>query len=373
MGQEKTKDGKPDFRASTLWFLGTRLTGGEDGQPEIRRRTATAVDRNRRAARNHGSHDVEEVYDTETIQLYLRHEGDPAEALQLLGQWQVTIGGGISTGLGRAKVTAISYRTLDLSHPADLLARVSLRDAGPDALDALLQDGTDHEVTAEESPILLEATIRIDGLNLPTQNLKDQPRPEDHWFHGTRWKGILRGRVEYIGRSLGLDVCGAEDQQWRCCGDCAVCEVFGSGETGVARWSFHFTPLKPDHPAGRTRNAIDRFTGGVAEKKLFPERTVTCQARLVIGQLDGVEEHHAWVLKALLLALRDLQEGYLGIGGRTSTGLGSVQFKKLKLGEEFQRFKMTATSLKDVEGITEADIELERTHRSLKEKETQHA
>ena len=373
MGQEKTKDGKPDFRASTLWFLGTRLTGGEDGQPEIRRRTATAVDRNRRAARNHGSHDVEEVYDTETIQLYLRHEGDPAEALQLLGQWQVTIGGGISTGLGRAKVTAISYRTLDLSHPADLLARVSLRDAGPDALDALLQDGTDHEVTAEESPILLEATIRIDGLNLPTQNLKDQPRPEDHWFHGTRWKGILRGRVEYIGRSLGLDVCGAEDQQWRCCGDCAVCEVFGSGETGVARWSFHFTPLKPDHPAGRTRNAIDRFTGGVAEKKLFPERTVTCQARLVIGQLDGVEEHHAWVLKALLLALRDLQEGYLGIGGRTSTGLGSVQFKKLKLGEEFQRFKMTTTSLKDVEGITEADIELERTHRSLKEKETQHA
>ena len=103
---------------------------------------------------------------------------------------------------------------------------------------------------------------------------------------------------------------------------------------------------------------------------------MTCQARLVIGQLDGVEEHHAWVLKALLLALRDLQEGYLGIGGRSSTGLGSVRFEKLKLGEEFQRFKMTATNLKDVEGITEADIELERTHRSLKEKEekeTQHA
>ncbi len=379
MGQEKTKNGKPDFRASALWFLGTRITGVEDGQPEIRRRTATAVDRNRRAARNHGSHDVEEVYDTETIQLYLRHEGDPAEALRLLGKWRVTIGGGISTGLGHAEVTAISYRTLDLSHPADLLARVSLRDAGPDALDALLQGGTDHKVTAEESPTLLEATIRIDGLNLPTQNLKDQLRPEDHWFHGTRWKGTLRGRVEYIGRSLGLDVCGAEDQQWRGCGRCSVCEVFGSGETGAGRWSFHFTPLKPGHPAGRTRNAIDRFTGGVAEKKLFPEKTMTSRARLVIGQLRDVEEHHAWVLKALLLALRDLQEGYLGIGGRTSTGLGSVQFEKLKLGEEFQRFKMTATSLKDVEGITEADIELERTHRSLKkqkekeEKETQHA
>ena len=113
----------------------------------------------------------------------------------------------------------------------------------------------------------------------------------------------------------------------------------------------------------------------MAEKKLFPEKTVTSRARLVIGQLDGVEEHHAWVLKALLLALRDLQEGYLGIGGRTSTGLGSVRFEKLKLGEEFQRFGM-ATTLEVVEGITEADIELERTHRSLKdkeEKETQHA
>lgn len=369
MGQEKMKNGKQDFRASALWFLGARLTGVEDGQPEIRRRTATAVDRNRRAARNHGSHDIEEVYGTETIQLYLRHEGDPAEALRLLGKWRVTIGGGISTGLGRAKVTAIWYRTLDLSQPADLLARVSLQDTGPDALDALLQGGADHKVNTGESPTLLEATIRVEGLNLPTQKLADQLRPEDHWFHGTRWKGILRGRVEYIGRSLGLDVCGAEDQQWRGCGDCAVCEVFGSGETGVGRWSFHFTPLKPDHPAGRTRNAIDRFTGGVAEKKLFPEKTVTSRARLVIGQLSGVEEHHAWVLKALLLALRDLQEGYLGIGGRTSTGLGSVRFEKLRLGEEFQRFEITATTPEAVEGITEADIELERTHRSLKEKE----
>ena len=137
----------------------------------------------------------------------------------------------------------------------------------------------------------------------------------------------------------------------------------------MGRWSFHFTPLEPDHPAGRTRNAIDRFTGGVAEKKLFPEKTVTSRARLVIGQLSGVEEHHAWVLKALLLALRDLQEGYLGIGGRSSTGLGSVRFEKLRLGEEFQRFGMTATSLEAVEGITEAEIELERTYRLLKEKE----
>jgi len=39
------------------------------------------------------------------------------------------------------------------------------------------------------------------------------------------------------------------------------------------------------------------------------------------------------------------------------------------LGEEFQRFGMTATSLEAVEGITEAEIELERTYRLLKEKE----
>ena len=357
MGREKTRDGKREFRASALWFLGTRLTGGGGGRPEIRRRTATAVDRNRRAARNHGSHDVEEVYDTGAIQLYLRHEGDPTEALRLLGQWRVTIGGGISTGLGRARIAAIRYRTLDLSQPADLL-----------------QDGADQPVAAGESSTLLEATICIEGLNLPTQDPKDRPRPEDHWFHGTRWKGILRGRVEYIGRSLGLDVCGAEDQQWRGCGECSVCEVFGSGETGVGRWSFHFSPLEFDHPEGRTRNAIDRFTGGAAEKKLFPERTVTTRARLVIGRLGDIEAHHAWVLKALLLALRDMREGYLGIGGRTSTGLGSVRFEDLRLGEEFQRFGMSATSLENVEGITETEIELEHTRRSLGEKEEmQHA
>ena len=45
--------------------------------------------------------------------------------------------------------------------------------------------------------------------------------------------------------------------------------------------------------------------------------------------------------------------------------------------EEFQRFGMAATTPEAAEGITEAEIELERTHRSLgeeKEKEEmQHA
>ena len=54
-----------------------------------------------------------------------------------------------------------------------------------------------------------------------------------------------------------------------------------------------------------------------------------------------------------------------------------MRFEKLRLGEEFRRFGMAATTPENVEGITEAEIELERTHRSLGEleekEEMQHA
>jgi len=58
-------------------------------------------------------HDVEEVYGTETIQLYLRHEGDPAPD----GQGTLTLERGIEIGhifqLGRKYTDAFDVQILD--------------------------------------------------------------------------------------------------------------------------------------------------------------------------------------------------------------------------------------------------------------------
>ena len=62
------------------------------------------------------------------------------------------------------------------------------------------------------------------------------------------------------------------------------------------------------------------------------------------------------MIKALLLALRDLDDGFTGIGGRGATGLGAVSFLDLKLNSAIQELGITATRLSDAPKITVADL-----------------
>lgn len=370
MGRVEAGADGAEFFASNLWFLGTAL----DGLAEKRSRTATAIDRRHRAARKTSSHTVEEVYDASLIKLYLRYEGRADDILGLLASWPVLIGGGVSSGLGQARVTGIRHRTLDMTDPADVLARASLSGAGPGAMDSLLDGAANYlegmhegDASAGGLPIEIDAACHIDGLSTPVAKRDDESRPEHYWFRGTSWKGLLRSRVEYIGRSLGLNVCGVDGKTWDGCGRCTVCDVFGSSATGVARWSFSFTKLS-DAAAqrDRTRVSIERFTGGAADARLFPERTLSDDnAKFTVRRLaaEDLEPRHAWVAKALLLALLDLHEGYTGIGGRSATGLGTVTFNTITLGADFadQQFSSVAeTGLPAVPRITPEDLEAAR-------------
>ncbi len=350
--------------ASPVWFLGTRLTGAGDRGPRIERRTGTSISRARRAARIHGLHGIDEVYGAEEVRLYLRFDGDSAEILPLLASWRPSVGGGLTTGLGRARVAAIRYRTFDTGKRADIIARATIAAAGDRGLDSLLVDGQDHEVIGGEDSPALSAIICIDDLHLNGLTDNKEDRVEHQWFHGTRWKGMLRSRVEYIGRSLGLTVCGEDEQTWEGCGRCSVCETFGSADTGAGLWSFECTKLSNPRDAGkvRYRNAIDRFTGGVLDQRLFCEVTSsTAAARLVIGSRSELEPHHVWVAKALLLALKDLHDGYFGIGGRSTTGLGAVRIDSWEIGPGLRGVVADASSLQEFPRIDHADLAADKT------------
>lgn len=75
-----------------------------------------------------------------------------------------------------------------------------------------------------------------------------------------------------------------------------------------------------------THNAIDRFSGGVRNRLLFSEQVlVKGEIRLQLRlDLRGLAPDDA-ALPALQAALRDLVTGRLPIGGRTSTGHGTMQ------------------------------------------------
>lgn len=76
----------------------------------------------------------------------------------------------------------------------------------------------------------------------------------------------------------------------------------------------------------------------------------------------ALKQRHAWVAKALGLALRDLADGYFGIGGRSATGLGSVTVSELSVGEELARF-LGEASFERPAVITQADLDLEPAKR----------
>lgn len=362
-------------RASAVWFLGTRLVGRSDEEPRVESRTGTPISRTRKAASAHGSHEIDEVYDTRYVTLYLRCDAHERDVLQALSTWHPTIGGGITTGLGRAKVHSIRYRTLDTSRPDDVSDRATMGTSGPEGVDQLLTKGEDWEVPDAHQPIVLTATLDIADHLLAGRESDGGDRREHNWYHGSRWKGVLRSRIEYIGRSIELAVCGADDETWEGCGRCSVCEVFGSGTTGAGRWVFEFTRLSEPPPLGqgRTRNAIDRFTGGVLDKRLFYEDTSnTRNASLVITQRAVLEPHHTWVVKALLLALKDLDDGYIGIGGRSATGLGSVRIKKWTLGPAIQEVVGTC-GLGQLPLVSAADLAADHNARTRLEKEMANA
>ena len=328
----------------------------------IEERGQTAIDRQRRAASTKFHRRAEEVVPSSTgqAQLHVYLTGKDAPLDLLLGhlkRWKPTVGGGLSRGLGRARLIALTYRTLDLSKDADLieLARVG---GGPSGIDRILTNKDGQELVKQLGPkdlsppkigqwVIQCSFVNNLGLPAPEQPEKKKVDPLEK-LHGSALKGILRSRVEFIGRSLGWPVCLPTDtpaprercddcppQSWcdKCKANarCDVCKAFGSTERPAAL-TFRSSALSVDGPVHtRHRVAINRFTGGSQQWQrndqiqgaLFSDHTehaapfeVTIERRRSVAP---------WIEYAVLHAWRDLHDGLIAVGPRTATGLGSIR------------------------------------------------
>ena len=83
--------------------------------------------------------------------------------------------------------------------------------------------------------------------------------------------------------------------------------------------------LKGSHAITMVRNGISRFEGSARDKALFKEKTyVGGKTKLMISvrKDENACEDYKWQIGLLLLAIKDLQRGYLAIGGATAVGRG---------------------------------------------------
>lgn len=344
--------------ASPVRFLGTRLTMPD--APLMRRRR-TAIDRHRAAAKAGTLHSRELLPPGTELTLWLRIDTDTTpsplveEVIELLGAWRPRIGGGRTTGHGRAELITVHHRVIDLSTPAGL--RHWLTSGGPDLLDdeaTVVYDRAQVTGGAPDEPYLFGQPLEFgiaDALHIGTGTATERPgrqtgvaqvlRDEENTpiVPGSTWKGLLRSRVEFILRSTGIgDVCMAvEDEAASGCGTCVVGEAFGWTERPGAttgdgqpsttigargRLLFADSPIREGTVRVRNHVALDRVFGGARDQALYSEETVENGHFALHLRHDG--DVPAVVRAALVLALDDLADGTLGIGGGTTRGYGTL-------------------------------------------------
>lgn len=325
---------------SPWWILGTVTMVEPNGaEPAVAARRRTRIDRRRKAAAKHGLFDTEEVKGGKVTIYFRADDVEPEPFLELLTACIPRIGGGRTIGLGTAELTGIRHRTIEFSDQSDDNAKNAFKEflqpGSPiERVERLLKKGRAHLFTSPGRDPLLTANLSVAKLAITDRH--------ETRMHGSTMKGILRSRVEFIGRSMGHLVCGEDENNWTGCGHCGVCALFGySGKPGKLEFmTADIRTQAPDaqSPASkkRVRIAIDRFTGGTRSGAWFQQQYVenVTWPLTIYGSLPAEDEPHGWIRAAILHALHDIDDGLVAIGPEGAAGYGHAQVENVQLGRQ---------------------------------------
>ncbi len=312
---------------------------------------STAIDRERGAARPKTLRMTKQIEAGASYVAYLRADDLSADARSAwhtaLETWTPLLGNGVSVGQGGIEITSITTGHLYLTTREGL--RLFLATSGPDLVEKVLTEST-HLTIGDRHTERWEATFRLVGDLHSWDGTVDgnlahnRKRGDRALLTGRSLKGVFRTRTEYILRSVGMGACREQE-----CGDCLACQVFGWQEARAdgrgARASVR--PLdavvSDGHEIERTHNAIERFTGGVAQQRREVEHgeaiahddhgllyskqvqrggTVT----FTVERLGADDELWATAQALLTLVAWDIHDGFVGVGGGTTRGYGQLEW-----------------------------------------------
>jgi len=334
--------------ASSIWVLGSRLLdenrGWAAGPVTPHTTTTTAINRHTGAAAVNTLRVTETLPAGTTFSVYLRWDTDgPITGLvECLSGWRPLIGGSTSTGHGYCRVTEVRTGTLDLADPEDL-ARW-LTESGPRLVQNVAWDNQPLTV-ARSSTIGYAVTLTTTGPL--TFSLTADGKLNSRSLPGPSIKGVIRSRMEYILRSVGLlepNKCGGTG-----CGACLVCQVFGHstkdrrqrrGSVGQRARLRTVDAAVSGQLRLRTHVPLDRFTGGAAMASKDEPRVYMAghrggllhtvegieQGELTLRFMGELPDHLVAGFEALLvLVLNDLDDDLFGLGRATTRGYGGVR------------------------------------------------
>ena len=316
---------------SPLWIVGAVFrpeteSGSAVGQTTLEVAGQTAIDRVRGAAAARSLRLSRLAADGGRLTVYLRHDPQPrqlsADDLQLIGNWRPAIGRDRTKGAGRATLTELRHGTVDPATPEG--AAIWLLHDGPGLFEAV---ATQAITCITEDLPWLEAQFEIeDGLLVgDTQTGTVANSRERHGrplVPGSAWKGIIRSRAEFIIRSRYRK--DAVCLQQTGCGSCVACGIFGhQGQRGLLAFRDSYITQDPAQETPRTHVGIDRVTGGSRDSLLFQTAPVL-SGRLCL-RIDHLGAVEPWVRNLIWHVLRDIDDGLVGVGSRTTRGLGTLR------------------------------------------------
>lgn len=353
------------LRPSPVRVLGTETTLPPDTTPETRR--STAIDPQRGAAMPSTLRARDHLPAGTTIALFLRYDDRPDSPAydlngfaDLVASWRPVLGRGRSTGNGRARVSKVLVRRLDLGRPTDLRAWLSAgrQELFPDQVERW--DRVIDPPTTVVAPALRLDIETVDALHVGSGSRSEDGESEvatsagRPMVPGTAWKGLLRSRCGYILRSCGTAACLAPAEPT--CGECLLCDLFGwtghGGHAGcpvgrVGRLTFHDSAVCGT--LGRRHHiGIDRFTGGVRTGLLFTDQVITDgKLTLTVTMTRDGDSLSTAERGLLLLALRDVDDGLIGVGRATTRGYGTLRLadSSRQMFQELDRGHPTRTAV----------------------------
>lgn len=252
------------------------------------------------------------------------------EALSALHSGLITLGGQSSNGFGRVRLE-VKRRHFDLTRQKH--RQVWLQDSGDSALLELkpmkIRTVT-FTVTGTTSGVLVRSgrseQVKDEQNEIIAENVNTAMKDADTYvLPGSSLKGVIRSRASLIADYLNCPE--------------VVTELFGSGgdaeaEAGAGRVRVRECRIKDVKKRVITRTRINRFTGGVMEKKLFSEEPVSGSISIqaeVLTRHPEVLTRDERCLGLLFYALRDFAMGLYGIGSEGSIGRGYIRDGELKV------------------------------------------
>ena len=244
---------------------------------------------------------------------------------------EIRLGRKKTRGFGKFKILSLSVKTYQKENYrdyADAYEESTWTDA-PDEKDTWIQKTAERKMVHITVPLRLNGGISIRQYaarkNQPDfVHLMDHKKPV---IPGSSWAGAVRHRTERI--LCELEESGAQLPM-------PVNEIlniaFGymnGTQACVSNIIFSESEIKDYKLLTMVRTGISRFESSVRDGALYKERTCvggTVDLEITVRKYreykDEKSKAEDWIIGILLLALQDLQNGYLAVGGQTAIGRG---------------------------------------------------